>query len=191
MLLKRHALKAGRPDRSRGLSLVEVMVALLVLAVGLAGTAGLTLFTVTGTASAQFQSQAVVFAHQMAEGIRANLAAYEAAQFATDPGASSLDCFAGTACTAEQIAQYDATQWKDRVAEELPAGLAFICTDSTPDDGQPSAVACDGAGVNVIKVFFRDSKHDDCRRDPTGGNGFVCSSDADGLFHRVVIPLVP
>jgi type IV pilus assembly protein PilV len=59
-------------SQQKGLTLVEIMVALLVLAVGLAGMAALTLFNVTGTASAQTYSQATVFADQMADSIRAN-----------------------------------------------------------------------------------------------------------------------
>ena len=55
-----------------------------------------------------------------------------------------------------------------------------VCTDSTPDDGQPGALLCDGLGSNVIKVFWLDMRHDQV--DP-----LVPQTD----YHRLVIPLVP
>ena len=164
--------------RQKGLTLVEIMVALLVLAVGLAGMAALTLFNVRGTASAQTYSQATVFADQMADSIRANMSAYESAQFISDPATASVDCASGTPCTDIQLAQHDVTTWKALAAAELPAGQSFICTDSSPDDGQPGSLACDGSGNNVIKMFWMDMRH---------SQGLENDTD----FHRLVIPLIP
>ncbi len=162
----------------KGFTLIEIMVALLVLAIGLSGIAGLMLFNVTGTASAQTYSQATVFADQMADNIRANMAAYETAQFISDPATSSVDCKFGTTCTAVQLAQYDVTTWKALLATALPAGQGFVCTDSSPDDGQPGSLACDGLGNNVIKLFWMDRRHSE---------GLAVETD----FHRLAIPLVP
>jgi type IV pilus assembly protein PilV len=164
--------------RQEGLTLVEIMVALVVLSIGLAGMAGLTLFNVTGTASAQTYSQAIVSADQMADSIRGNMEAYESAEFTSDPATSSLDCTSGTTCTAVQLAEYDVTEWKAWVAAALPAGQAFVCTDSSPDDGQPGSLACDGSGNNVIKLFWMDTRHSE---------GLANETD----FHRLVIPVVP
>jgi type IV pilus assembly protein PilV len=170
-------------SQQKGLTLVEIMVAVLVLAVGLAGTAALTLFNVTGTAAAQTYSQATVLADQMADSIRANMAAYESAQFISDPATSSVNCTSGTSCTAIQLAEYDVTTWKAVVAAALPAGQSFVCTDSTPDDGQPGSLACDGAGNNVIKLFWLDMR----LSDESVGLGLASASD----FHRLVVPVVP
>ncbi len=164
--------------QQKGLTLVEIMVAVLVLSVGLAGMAALTLFNVTGTASAQTYSQATVFADQMADSIRANMAAYESSEFTSDPATSTVDCTSGTTCTAVQLAQYDVTTWKAVVAVALPAGQGFVCTDSSPDDGQPGSLACDGSGNNVIKLFWLDMRHSE---------GLANETD----FHRLAIPVVP
>ena len=170
-------------SQQKGLTLVEIMVAVLVLAVGLAGMAALTLFNVTGTASAQTYSQATVFADQMADSIRGNMAAYESAQFISDPATSSLDCTAGTTCTAVQLAEYDVSTWKAAAALALPAGQGFVCTDSSPDDGQPGSLACDGVGNNVIKLFWTDMR----LSEEFEGLGLATATD----FHRLVIPMVP
>jgi type IV pilus assembly protein PilV len=165
-------------SKQTGMSLVEVMVATLVLALGMAGVAALMVANVTSTNSAQLYSQANIRADQMADIMRANLIAYEAAVFTADPGASTVDCVTGTTCTMTEQAQYDYAQWRALVAQELPAGQGFICTDSTPDDGQPGTPACDGTGHNVIKVFWRDTKH-------TEG----LASDAE--FRRFAVAVVP
>lgn len=154
------------------------MVAVLVLALGMAGVAALMVANVTSTNGAQLYSQANIRADQMADIMRANLIAYEAAVFTADPGTTTVVCGSGSTCTMTEQAQYDYAQWKALVAQELPAGQGFICTDSSPDDGQPGALACDGSGNNVIKVFWRDTKH-------TEG----LASDTE--FRRLALAVVP
>ena len=164
--------------RHAGTSLVEVMVAVLVLSMGMAGVAALMVTNVTSTSSAQVYSQAVIHADEMADVMRANMMAYETAVFTTDPGTTSANCTGGTGCTLTEQAQYDYASWRAAVARDLPLGQGFICTDSAPDDGQPSALACDGTGNNVIKIFWRESKH-------TEG----LASDTE--FRRLAIAVVP
>jgi type IV pilus assembly protein PilV len=138
----------------------------------------LTLYNVTSTSSAQIYSQSTVFADQMADSIRGNMLAYEGAQFISDPATSTVDCTAGTTCTFVEQAEYDVTTWKAQVATALPAGQGFVCTDSTPDDGQPSSLACDGLGNNTVKLFWTDMRHSE---------GLANVTD----FHRLVVPVVP
>ena len=164
--------------RQAGLSLVETMVAVVVLALGMAGVVALMVTNVSSTSSAQVYSQATIHADQMADIMRSNLIAYESALFTADPGTTTADCLGGTGCTLTEQAQYDYARWKAVVAQDLPAGQGFICTDSTPDDGQPASLACDGAGNNVIKLFWQDSRH-------TEG----LASDTE--FRRLAIAVVP
>lgn len=56
--------------KQRGLTLIEVMVAQVVLALGLLGAAGLQLRSVQGTDSARMVSQGAVIAHGMLERAR-------------------------------------------------------------------------------------------------------------------------
>lgn len=158
--------------------MIEIMVAVLVLALGLVSVAALMLTNVTSTGYSQVYSQATIHADQMAEVMRANMIGYESALFISDPASASVDCLSGTDCTPTQQAQFDVTQWKARVAEELPAGQGFICTDSSPDDGQPGSLACDGGGHNVVKLYWQDSRH-------TEG----LASDTE--YRRLVISVVP
>lgn len=69
---KRRELSAG--NRQRGVSLLEVLIAVLVLSVGLLGIAGLQTANLRNSQSAQQRTIAVVLATSMAERIRSNVA---------------------------------------------------------------------------------------------------------------------
>jgi type IV pilus assembly protein PilV len=164
--------------RQSGTSLVEIMVAVLVLALGMASVSALMVTNVTSTGSAQVYSQAIIHADQMADIMRANMVGYQSAVFTSDPGTTTEVCLSGNNCTPTQQAQYDATQWKAILARDLPAGQGFICTDSSPDDGQPGALACDGSGHNVIKIFWRETRNTE---------GLVADTD----FRLLAVSVVP
>jgi len=159
--------------------MIEVLVAVVVLSIGLSGTAALVINNVRTTASAETRTQAIILADQLAESMRANMVAYEAANFTSDPAATASICRGGNICTADVQAQYDATAWKAEVARLLPGGQAFICTDGTPDDGTPNALACDGNGTNVIKIFWINARFKDEKQVGTTN------------FRRLVTPVVP
>ena len=140
--------------RQDGFTLVEVMIALLVMAVGLAGVAGLTLLNVSGTAAAQIYSQATIFGDQMADGIRGNMLAYESSAFISDPAVSSVDCASGTACTAVEMAEYDVTV-DGSLMERLTGAEAWSMLDEKTieqnTDGQfKFQVPCWGVGVFML-----------------------------------------
>ncbi len=170
----------GRSKHSQtGTSLIEILVAVVVFSIGLSGTAAIVINNVRTTASAATRSQAVILADKLAESMRANMVAYESADFSQDPLAATSVCRDTTNCTSVEQARYDATEWKAEVARLLPAGQAFICTDSSPDDGLPGALACDGVGTNVIKIFWTNARF--------GNEKQIAASD----FRRLVLPVVP
>lgn len=152
------AIKQKSRRGQSGTTMIEILVAVVVFSMGLAGTAALVVHNVKTTASAATRSHAVILADQLAESMRANLVAYEIANFSSDPDATTTICRDSTECTALEQAQYDVTAWKAEVARLLPAGQAFICTDSTPDDGKPGSLDCDDAGTNVIKIFWTNAR---------------------------------
>jgi type IV pilus assembly protein PilV len=164
--------------RQRGVSLIEVLVAVVIFSVSLAGLAGLSLTSLRNTADGHFNSQATILADQLADTMRANLTGYETGQFVSTPGATDKACAPNDQCTAAEQAQFDATQWQTLVSDVLPGGVALICMDSTPDDGQPDAPACDEAGMNTVKLFWLDNR--------------TADTLAEGeTFHRHVVTVVP
>lgn len=68
-------MRAGRQGAQEGMTLVEVLVALVILGVGLLGAAAVQLNALKYTDSARMTSQASFIAYDMMDRIRANAAA--------------------------------------------------------------------------------------------------------------------
>lgn len=110
---------------ARGFTIVEVLVALVVLAIGMLGIAGLYVTTLGSGSAAINRMQAVNLATDMADRIRAN----RNANVAYAAGASTgLSCIGAGAvdCTAAQMAADDVLQWNNEIAQALPAGSGTI-----------------------------------------------------------------
>ena len=111
------------PRRQRGVSIVEALVALLVLSVGMLGIAVMYLESVRANRTALSRTLAVHLVNDMADRIRANRMGrdkYDAA-FGTAPGAPKANC-ATNDCTAADLAVYDLSQWYGAVVNALPQG---------------------------------------------------------------------
>mgnify|MGYP000901146229 CR=1 FL=1 len=115
----RHSRHASR---HRGFTMIEAMIALLVLAVGLLGIATLQATAKRSVHQAGQRSLAISLADSMVERIRINPAA--AAAYHTGLGASALgggtildaprDCAAQT-CTPAQVAAWDLWRWEQQL----------------------------------------------------------------------------
>lgn len=156
-------LKLASRRAARGFTLVEVLVALLVLAFGLLGAASLQTFAMRNTHSADSRSVALYLAYDIIDRIHAN--AYSCTQGSAHPAAGSSgfpgDCYdlvstpasynnfsasppastcfgSSVTCTPAQLAAADLWSWQQNVAAQLPGGEGVVCNDNTPADGQPS-----------------------------------------------------
>lgn len=112
---------ANCPARSGGFTLLEVMIALLVLSIGLLGIAALQGVGLRSSHGAYLTSQASLLAYDMADRIRANPetpATYDGFDTAT------VDC--GAALPAAPLADADLSQWACAVQQLLPFGSATI-----------------------------------------------------------------
>ncbi|WP_374531916.1 type IV pilus modification protein PilV [Acinetobacter sp.] len=96
-----------------GVGLMEILVALLVLAVGILGFIALQYRAVDSTSEAINRVQAMNIARDMAERIRANrdgLSTYESEiSTASNQSNFTTDCMAAT-CTAANLADFDVAQ---------------------------------------------------------------------------------
>jgi type IV pilus assembly protein PilV len=107
--------------RNRGFTLVEVLVALVVMSVGMLGIAALYLEGLRAGRTAMNRTTAVTLAADMADRIRANKAA-GAAYAGTGPGIDG-NCINGASdCTASQLAEDDWFTWRSELAAQLPEG---------------------------------------------------------------------
>lgn len=111
---------------------MEVLVTVLILAIGLLGLASLQLNALRNNTSAQERSQATVLAYEIADRMRSNRVSARAGTYDIGLGVAAgtpTDC-AAAACSPAQLAGFDTAQWKDDVARLLPAGDAAVGTDA-------------------------------------------------------------
>lgn len=114
---------------TRGFTLVEVLVALLVLSVGLLGLAILLVEGLHSSRSALEHTQAVNLAADMAERMRANRVAgwaYDTAEGTPDPRLDAACEDAVGPCDPRALAGHDLRRWLDAVAAALPDGRGAI-----------------------------------------------------------------
>lgn len=108
-----------------GSSLIEVMIALLVLAIGLLGFAGMQTQGIATGRQAYLHSTAAFLAEDMVERIRANTAQSKAySMLFTDSGTNN-HCDT-TDCSAVDLMKWDQYKWQTRVASLLPKGQGKV-----------------------------------------------------------------
>ena len=109
-------------SRQHGISIVESLVALVVLSVGMLGIASLYIASLKADRSALVRTQAVNLAIDIADRIRSNRAGKD--DYATSSygsGATSKGCL-GKTCTSAEIAEDDLYLWQDNIKKYLPNG---------------------------------------------------------------------
>jgi type IV pilus assembly protein PilV len=152
---------------SRGTTLIEVLVSLLVLMAGLLAVAGLQSVALLNNHGAFLRSQAVIQAHDMADRMYANTAAVQAGAYnaisgipsspptcmtSVAPGHASLETLS---CTPAEMATFDAWQWNTANANVLPGGQGTV---SGPD----------GNGAYTITISWIEQEADATRGDNQG-----------------------
>ncbi len=113
---------------SRGFTLLEVLIALLIFSFGMLGLAALETYSVKANQSASARSQATALANTMLDNIRANrnnIASYYSNDYAV------VDCTADA--TGADTAALDLALWRQQVACELPQGQAAIAPISATE----------------------------------------------------------
>jgi type IV pilus assembly protein PilV len=130
-------MKTGRFPirRDAGFTLIEALIALVVLAVGLLGIAALYVESLRASRSALYRTQAVVFATDLADRIRANRNACTAGGCAYEGvGALTATCETTAGCTPAQLAANDLKRWLDTGAGALPGFAGSVdFTAGTPN----------------------------------------------------------
>ena len=119
----------GVPVRAgeRGLTMVEVLVAIVILATALLGIAGLQTISLQLNQAAVVRSQAVLLANDIIDRMRANRGAaadYEIALDEVEP--------AGTTVVAADLGE-----WRSLLANRLPSGSGSVAFDA---DGNVAVV---------------------------------------------------
>jgi type IV pilus assembly protein PilV len=159
-------MRVNGPGRMSGVSLVEVLVALVVLSVGMLGIAALYVEGLRSGRTALLRSQAVTLAGDMADRIRANSGAGASyTKGVDDAGTITAACDSGGAgCTPAVLAAHDIARWhraldsRFSAPTSLPGGRGSIAVDTTTNPrtylitvswSEPNQVAASSYEVRV------------------------------------------
>ncbi len=145
-------------ETQRGFSLIEVMVAMVIFAVGLLGLAGMQLAGTNSTAIADMRTSAIVLADDMADRIRTNYQGVASGAYnnITTAAISTPDNCTLKTCDEPTMAAVDAYEWNQELSDALPSGRG--------------TVKVNGAGPNMLITVMWDEAR-------TGATGENCGPD--------------
>jgi type IV pilus assembly protein PilV len=152
MLMNKRQFAIGT-RRQRGITMVESLVALVVIAVGMLGIAGLYLSSLQASRTAKLRSHAVELTSSIADRIRANREAVTGYSLAADGTPTAQDCETKT-CTPAQLAQDDMADWLVDVRAALPGADAVTGSITVTDRLAPDS------DNYVIVVTWREANSD-------------------------------
>ncbi len=119
--------RLGPGAHASGFTLIEILVSLIVLAVGFLGMAALQSSSMQGTAGTYFRTQADMLANDLSERIRANRTGSEASAYTyAGGGAPEATCGNADSCDSATMAAADISEWSDWVENSLPSGDAIV-----------------------------------------------------------------
>jgi len=133
--IRRLANREPHITASGGFTLLEVLVAVVVISLGLLGLAGVQVVSLNNNQTAYYRALATQQAYDMADRMRANLAGVTAGNYdsltATNP--ADPGCFPAGCVTVTEISDTDYFQWLANTAAMLPGGAGTVrcCTEGT------------------------------------------------------------
>jgi type IV pilus assembly protein PilV len=130
-------MTATHPHRPRrnGFTLIEVLIALLVLSIGLLGIGKIMMLSARANDSALMRSQATALAWTILDAMRANRQVALTNGYVTALGVvpAPVVCTAPAPCNATQQAQNDLNLWGTSLAAGLPLGVGSVATAVAQD----------------------------------------------------------
>lgn len=154
--------------KNSGFTLIEVLISMLVLAVGLLGLAGLQATGIKNNLSAYHRSQASILAYDLADRMRANIADagnLGATTYKTnDPTTANVQLTCTTVsgpCTPAQMAENDLYEWSLAIAGDSTVAPPVV--GILPLGEAKVEEATQGAAGNQFSIFTITINWDDNR----------------------------
>ena len=160
--LRRNASPRASRRSERGFSLIELLVAVLVMGIGVLGITALQLVSMQNNRGALERGEAVHLAYDMMDRIRANPDGVYGGLGLGDGPPAAPDCVAN-ACTADQMAAFDQASWKcllgeyndDGTCTQLRDGVILPLPDLQPGLPQGDGEITVNGDVVTITVQWR------------------------------------
>lgn len=118
-------LKPPIPRTQRGISLIESLVAMVVVALGILGMLGVQMRTLTDTQAGVRRAQAIRLIEDLGERLQNSPDALNNLSAYTAKPTASTDCVAA-ACSPSDLATFDIKTWRATVVDTLPGGEVTV-----------------------------------------------------------------
>lgn len=191
--------KSVQPSKfQRGISLIESLVAMVVVALGILGILGVQMRTLTDTSTTVRRAQAIRLIEDLGERMKTNpnalgnIGAYVSA-FNVEPTVGS--CTSG--CDSAQLAAYDLAVWKKAIKASLPLGRASVFVPPAE-----SGAGVQGRQLGVV-VAWRENEAEGRKTDDidntkvrqtdgtfVAGTSAASACPADFTCHLQYIPVI-
>lgn len=154
----------------RGFSLLETLIAIVVVALGILGIIGIQMRTLIDTQTTVRRGQAIRYIEDFSERLRINpnalinIDSYLSNYTTTATSYDGADCITKT-CTSKEQASFDLLQWKSVIATNLPSGQASIFLAPGETD------ATNRRQLGVI-IAWRENQRDDLKSDALDATQF-------------------
>jgi len=149
----------------RGFSMLEVLIALLVLVLGMMSVSMLVLKALSNGREAYLRGQAALLADEISDAMRAN-PVYNASQnpgwdhyiethYSEHNSGLVKACNASASCSQPELAAFDLARWKQDIASStLPNAQAIVCWDGSPESQSAtlSNPQCAGGAASMVAV---------------------------------------
>jgi len=171
-----HKSPTSLRKRVRGVSMIELLVAVLVMGIGVLGITALQMVSLQNNRAALYRAEAVQLAYDMMDRIRANPAgvnvageAYDGIDLDDAPAEPTVMCN-DAVCTQADMVEFDLAVWKcslggfndDEVCEDLRD--ADVLPDAAAQPGLPDgdgSIAVDVAtGMITVVVSWQEPNGD-------------------------------
>jgi len=140
------------PVSQRGVGLIEVLVAVLVLSIGFLGMAAMQARSLSMNNSAMARSMATMDSYSILDAMRADLVSAQSGTYNGQVTASACPTATGT------LADAQLTQWCSQLALNLGASASTTGT-----------IKCTGSqGICTVTVTYDDSKSESAATDTSG-----------------------
>jgi type IV pilus assembly protein PilV len=169
-------------SKQEGFSLLEVMVSLVILCIGLLGSAGMLVTAMQSNKVAREQATGARLGRELGELMRANKSVAITTSTATNPylvdfsgtlPTTTVECLTVRCTTTLQVAEWNIRDWLTRLNTELPGARAVVCFDSTPyTTGTPGGIpqwACSNTGGTAVVKLGWTTLSSDNGTGATGG----------------------
>lgn len=162
--------------RSAGFSLIEVLIALVILSVGLLGIAAMVSVSLKSKDSSYYQTQATALAQSILDRMRANRSQVAVGSYNINfSGTTTAQACLGSAaaCTPAQIATSDLYDWRYNITNTFPSSSTVTAS------GKITSVAVGTSTQVTISIRWSDAR----------ANQAVGSTASDTMTYTLVSAL--